>query len=35
LPAREFEPVRLEFGAISSALAQRLPLRDERAHLFL
>ncbi len=35
LPARELEPVRLEFLAASVALVQRLPVCDERANRVL
>lgn len=35
LPASDFEPIRLELVAACLTLAQRLPLRDERAELFL
>jgi hypothetical protein len=35
LPARELEPVRLEFVSARVALVQRLPLCDEDADRFL
>ena len=35
LPASDFEPIRLELVAACLAFVQGLPLRDERAELFL